>query len=273
MDLGMDDGTSSWWLNPDGYWTRHNRDESATRCVTCRRRWSGNDGSVRPMSRAYGRPRAPCAGAPVTSPVSELILAAGAVVWRPAAGGTEVLLIHRPRYDDWSLPKGKREPGEHLLLTAVREVFEETSVRPVLGPRLPHDGVPGRRPAQAGRLLVRGRPGRRGRGQPRDRRPVLGAARAGAGHLSYAHDAAVLAACGRADGPADPAQARLGGPERPGTGDDLRGRWTPRAPRRAAAGRPAGLLRPPRPGPVTRRRCGARDGAPVRGGLRRVRRG
>jgi len=44
--------------------------------------------------------------------------------------------VHRPKYDDWSLPKGKREPGEHVLLTVVREVHEETSVRPVLGPRL-----------------------------------------------------------------------------------------------------------------------------------------
>src|SRR5215469_17081811 len=72
--------------------------------------------------------------------MGEAILSAGAVLWRPAADrghGTEVLLVHRPRYDDWSLPKGKREPGEHLLVTAVREVFEETTVRPVLGPQLP----------------------------------------------------------------------------------------------------------------------------------------
>ncbi len=70
--------------------------------------------------------------------MSEAILAAGAVVWRPASqpDGVEVLLVHRPKYDDWSLPKGKREPGEHVLLTVVREVHEETSVRPVLGPRL-----------------------------------------------------------------------------------------------------------------------------------------
>ena len=45
--------------------------------------------------------------------------------------------MHRPTYDDWSLPKGKAEPGEHILLTAVREVWEETCIRPVLGPRLP----------------------------------------------------------------------------------------------------------------------------------------
>jgi 8-oxo-dGTP pyrophosphatase MutT (NUDIX family) len=68
--------------------------------------------------------------------VSEAILSAGAVLWRQADHGIEVLLVHRPKYDDWSLPKGKREPGEHVLLTAVREVLEETSVRPVLGPRL-----------------------------------------------------------------------------------------------------------------------------------------
>jgi 8-oxo-(d)GTP phosphatase len=71
--------------------------------------------------------------------VDEEILSAGGVLWRPAAGGDhgiEVLLVHRLKYDDWSLPKGKREPGEHVLLTAVREILEETSVRPVLGPWL-----------------------------------------------------------------------------------------------------------------------------------------
>ena len=72
--------------------------------------------------------------------MTDAILAAGAAIWRPApeaAGGAEVLLVHRPKYDDWSLPKGKSEPGEHILLTAVREVREESCVRPVLGPRLP----------------------------------------------------------------------------------------------------------------------------------------
>jgi 8-oxo-(d)GTP phosphatase len=73
--------------------------------------------------------------------MTEATLAAGAAIWRPAAapgsGDAEVLLVHRPAYDDWSLPKGKSEPNEHILLTAVRETWEETCVRPVLGPRLP----------------------------------------------------------------------------------------------------------------------------------------
>jgi 8-oxo-dGTP pyrophosphatase MutT (NUDIX family)/phosphohistidine phosphatase SixA len=61
------------------------------------------------------------------------VLAAGAVVFRP---GKEVLLIHRPRYDDWSFPKGKLDPGEHLAAAAVREVAEETGLRVRLGPPL-----------------------------------------------------------------------------------------------------------------------------------------
>jgi phosphohistidine phosphatase SixA/8-oxo-dGTP pyrophosphatase MutT (NUDIX family) len=72
--------------------------------------------------------------------MSDATLAAGAAIWRPPADAgedAEILLVHRPAYDDWSLPKGKSEPDEHLLLTAVREVQEETCVRPVLGPRLP----------------------------------------------------------------------------------------------------------------------------------------
>ena len=60
----------------------------------------------------------------------------------PCSGGPglrapEVALVHRRRYDDWSLPKGKSLPGEHVLLTAVREVAEETGIRVVLGRRLP----------------------------------------------------------------------------------------------------------------------------------------
>ena len=53
------------------------------------------------------------------------IQAAGAVVFRP---GKEVLLVHRPKYDDWAFPKGKLERGEQAVAAAVREVYEETGV-------------------------------------------------------------------------------------------------------------------------------------------------
>jgi 8-oxo-(d)GTP phosphatase len=68
-----------------------------------------------------------------------LIRAAGAVPWRPDPGGQaepSVLLVHRTKYDDWSLPKGKQEPGEQLPVTAVREVLEESGARITLGRRL-----------------------------------------------------------------------------------------------------------------------------------------
>ncbi|MCC3764029.1 NUDIX hydrolase [Glycomyces sp. TRM65418] len=61
------------------------------------------------------------------------IFAAGAVLWRQSENGPELALIHRPKYDDWTFPKGKLKRGEHLLAAAQREIFEETGVRPVLG--------------------------------------------------------------------------------------------------------------------------------------------
>jgi 8-oxo-(d)GTP phosphatase len=61
------------------------------------------------------------------------IFAAGAVLWRPGEDGPELALIHRPKYGDWTFPKGKLKRGEHLLAAAQREVFEETGIRPVLG--------------------------------------------------------------------------------------------------------------------------------------------
>lgn len=54
------------------------------------------------------------------------VRAAGGVVVREGATGPEVLVVHRPRYDDWSLPKGKADPGEDPPTTALREVEEET---------------------------------------------------------------------------------------------------------------------------------------------------
>jgi 8-oxo-dGTP diphosphatase len=69
--------------------------------------------------------------------VSAPIVSAGAVVLRKGAGGPEVLLVHRPKYDDWSFPKGKADPGEHVTTAAVREVAEETGLDVRLGPPLP----------------------------------------------------------------------------------------------------------------------------------------
>ncbi|MDT5290527.1 MAG: 8-oxo-(d)GTP phosphatase [Mycobacterium sp.] len=71
-------------------------------------------------------------------PATTAIFAAGAVLWRYAgeSDATEVALVHRPRYDDWSLPKGKVDPGETEPVTAVREVEEETGYAAKLGRRL-----------------------------------------------------------------------------------------------------------------------------------------
>ncbi|MGW7092642.1 NUDIX hydrolase [Streptomyces sp. NPDC054874] len=77
------------------------------------------------------------------------VLAAGCVLWRraPDGDGVEVCLVHRPRYDDWSFPKGKLKRGEDPLAAAVREVLEETGHHCAPGDRLP-----------TSRYLVDGRP-------------------------------------------------------------------------------------------------------------------
>ncbi|MCY3563242.1 MAG: NUDIX hydrolase [Acidimicrobiia bacterium] len=68
--------------------------------------------------------------------MKEVIRAGGGLVFRfSSAGQPEVLVVHRPRYDDWSLPKGKNDPGETSRAAAVREVWEETGYRcRVIGP-------------------------------------------------------------------------------------------------------------------------------------------
>src|SRR6266496_1579068 len=64
------------------------------------------------------------------------IRAAGGVVWRDDGDVPQVAVIHRDRYDDWTLPKGKLEPGESDLAAAVREVAEETGARVAVTRRL-----------------------------------------------------------------------------------------------------------------------------------------
>ena len=185
-----------------------------------------------------------------------VVRAAGCAVWRrPTTATLETALVHRPRYDDWSLPKGKPEAGEHLLQTAAREVAEETGLEIVVGT------------AQRAHLLRRRRPRRRAGPQggrlldrPVDRRrrscandeaddlrwlPLDDAAAL----CSHEHDRAVLADLARTDVPRAPtlvlraARARrlpvgLGRPRRPAAARLARAR------RGAAAGRGAAAVRP-----------------------------
>jgi len=69
--------------------------------------------------------------------LTETVRAAGGLVARRhASGATEVLIVHRPRYDDWTFPKGKNEPGESDEDCALREVEEEAGIRCSLGPEV-----------------------------------------------------------------------------------------------------------------------------------------
>ena len=152
-----------------------------------------------------------------SKPESKLIKAAGAVAWRPGPDGRpEILLVHRRKYDDWSLPKGKVEPGEVLPVTAVREVLEEGGARLALGRRL--DSV---------RYNVGGRPKRvhywsasvaslDDRAVPNDEVDQVEwvAADRAAERISYNRDNGVVADFARLpapDRPGDPAPARQGG--------------------------------------------------------------
>ncbi|RUQ15315.1 NUDIX hydrolase, partial [Micrococcus sp. HSID17245] len=78
------------------------------------------------------------------------VLAAGMLPWRRVPGGLEVMVIHRPRYDDWSWPKGKLDPGETLPECAVRELREEVGLelRPGIPLCVTAYEVPGKRGAR-----------------------------------------------------------------------------------------------------------------------------
>ncbi|MER7010121.1 NUDIX hydrolase [Saccharopolyspora sp. NPDC000359] len=84
------------------------------------------------MSATENQPASkPIDGEPTDAP-GRSVRAAGAVLWRDGRGGPEVAVVHRPRYDDWSLPKGKLDPGELPAHAAAREVAEETGFSCVL---------------------------------------------------------------------------------------------------------------------------------------------
>lgn len=132
------------------------------------------------------------------------VRAAGALIRRPGAGGDEVALIHRIKYGDWTFPKGKLEPGEHVLAAAVREVAEETGIRVVLGRRLrPTSYDRGEHPKRVDYWAARAAPGASTAFVPNSEvddlewLPLPAASR----RLSYPHDAQLLAEL--AAGPSD----------------------------------------------------------------------
>lgn len=122
------------------------------------------------------------------------VLAAGGVIWRrDADGGLDVVIIHRPRYDDWSLPKGKLDPGETDEQAALREVEEETSVRGELGVELPTVTYLDRSGKQKrvrywAMTVASGAPGAANEVDRAEWVPIAEAAR----RLTYAHDRSVL---------------------------------------------------------------------------------
>ena len=80
------------------------------------------------MARAVARSKEALSDARSAAPAEVTIRAAGGIVLRDGNDEPEVLVVHRPIYDDWSLPKGKLDPGENDETAAVREVVEETGV-------------------------------------------------------------------------------------------------------------------------------------------------
>ncbi|HTV11901.1 MAG TPA: NUDIX hydrolase [Acidimicrobiales bacterium] len=81
-------------------------------------------------------------GEPASREASQPVRAAGGIVWRHVPAGTEIVLVHRPAYDDWAFPKGKLRLGESDDVGALREVKEETGLDCRLGPELPTTTYP-----------------------------------------------------------------------------------------------------------------------------------
>lgn len=127
--------------------------------------------------------------------------AAGGVVVRDGACGPEVLVVHRPAYDDWTFPKGKAEPGESDEACALREVEEETGLRCALDAELPSTEYAdaGGRPKRVRYWRMHVESGRLAFAHEVDDARWLPAADA-ARLLTYARDVALLAALSGAGG-------------------------------------------------------------------------
>ena len=126
LDVNLADDTLAWILDADGTWHHvervgHRRHPPAAPAA--------RHHPVPTPGRQPDRPRAP-------GRADEEVRAAGGVVWREGDDGIEVLLVHRPRYDDWSHPKGKCDSGESDEACALREVQEETGLDCELGEEL-----------------------------------------------------------------------------------------------------------------------------------------
>jgi len=124
LQVCLADDQLAWELGPDQAWSK---------VPTVR----GLNAHVRFQELALDRARGATPDPEAAQEPAGTVLAAGGLVYRPAgSAGEEVLLVHRPRYDDWSFPKGKVDPGEPEIDAAVREVVEETGQRVEVGPEV-----------------------------------------------------------------------------------------------------------------------------------------
>ena len=160
LRVNLDDTALAWEMAADGTYHRvdgtlsaHDEFErlaaerAASSTVAAVNRVGSPAGRRLPPGRATGHAASPgreafeaaAAGYGDGAGDGELIRASGCMVYRVGPGGLEVLVVHRPRYDDWDFPKGKREPGETDLECALRETEEETGYRGDVLEELPAD--------------------------------------------------------------------------------------------------------------------------------------
>ena len=131
LDVNLADDTLAWVLGPEGTWSHVPRTGEVDTHLRCQ------ELAMARTRRSEGTITAAAAPPAVGRSGTVDVRAAGTVPWRRTEDGrVEVLVVHRPRYDDWSLPKGKCEPGESDEDCARRETTEETGYTGALGNEL-----------------------------------------------------------------------------------------------------------------------------------------